>query len=80
MIRAILTLSLWSLCVVVGLQTTRISSVNVETEQRLEEKREELLWRVEWNKSLRIQIEEKGIALDEGRDTSAKDPERGESE
>lgn len=80
MIRAILTLSLWSLCVVVGLQTTRISSVNVETEQRLEEKREELLWRVEWNKSLRIQIEEKGIALDEGRDTGAKDPERGESE
>lgn len=80
MIRASLTLSLWCLCVVVGLQTTRTSSENVETEQRLEEKREDLLWRVERNKSLRIRIEQQGIALDEGRDIRATTRDRGDSE
>ena len=66
MTRAILSVCLWSLCGLIGLYTARLNALNVETEQRLESKRVDLLWDEEENGNLRIQIETKSLELEEG--------------
>ncbi len=66
MTRAILSVCLWSLCGLIGLYTARLNALNVETEQRLESKRVDLLWDEEENGNLRIQIETESLELEEG--------------
>ena len=66
MIRAILAVSLWSICGLVGLYTARLNALNVEAEQRLESKRVYLLWDGEANGGLGIQIEAEGLEMEEG--------------
>lgn len=66
MTRTILTVCLWSLCGLVGLYTSRVNALNVETEQRLEGKRAYLLWDKEANGSLGILIEGESLKMEEG--------------
>lgn len=66
MTRAILAVSLWSLCGLVGLYTARLIALNVESEQRLEDKRADLLWKEEVNSGLSLKVEAVSLDLEEG--------------
>lgn len=66
MTRAILVICLWSLCGLIGLYTAHLKAVNVETGQRLESKRKALQWSDEANGRIGIQIEERGLQMEEG--------------
>jgi hypothetical protein len=65
MTRAILAVCLWSLCGLIGLYTARLSALNVETGQRLERKRVDLLWDNEENGGLGIQIQRGNLEMEE---------------
>ena len=80
MTRPILALCLWCLCGLVGLFTARRIALNVESEQRLEDKRAALLWSEEVNSNLRIQIEEISLELEEEHGVSEVVEEVGGSE
>jgi hypothetical protein len=57
MTRAFLALTLWSLCLVVGLWSTRVTAENTEKGQRLYEKFLRLIWSHEVNTDLANEIE-----------------------
>ena len=68
MIRDILALALWCLCVVVGLRTTRECAESAEQRQRLHEKwKQELPGQAE-NKHFESRVEQEEVQLDQRPD------------